>query len=97
MKLRVARDAASTARAMVGRTIVDVDLHPFDPENAGQVDGDEYAYNPVVTLDDGTRLFFVVQESEIGEYGVKICRNVQNRKRKPRAAAGLSRGTRDVG
>lgn len=83
-KLRIDPELAATARAMVGRTIVRVELRPFDAEISGQRDDDPFATNPLVYLDDGTVLAFHTQETEVGDYGIGIWRNVQNRKRKPR-------------
>ena len=83
--LSVPRHLAATARTMVGRTIVRVQLRPFNPETAGQRDGDPYATNPLVYLDDGSVLAFYTQETEIGEYGIGIWRKTAKPKRKPRA------------
>lgn len=64
-------------RDLIGRKIVAVDLYPFD---RNMQDGpvcysgpNRYATNPVLTLDNGRRLSFVVQETDIGEYGVELC------------------------
>jgi len=56
---------------LVGRRIVDVEWHRFarSPEISPKLDGTQ----PVLVLDNGTRVWFVVQESEVGEYGVALC------------------------
>ena len=51
---------------LVGRTITRVVLHPFDNGRLGTVT------DPCITLDDGTELKFVVQETEGSEYGVSL-------------------------
>ena len=63
------RDHRATIDAcacLVGRTIVRVELNPFSDERAG---GAGVAYDPSLILDDGTLVRFVVQETEVGEYG----------------------------
>lgn len=50
---------------LTGRKIRSIKLRPFPDGNGG------LAYNPVILLDNGTRLVFIVQETEAGEYGVK--------------------------
>ena len=42
--------------------------------------------DPVITLDDGRRLYFLVEETETGQYGVKLCLTEQ-----AAAEAGMSR------
>lgn len=54
------------ARQLVGRTIVGFDPCPFDDGRGG------IAHDPVILLDDGSRLRFVVEETDVGEYGVWI-------------------------
>jgi len=58
----------ATARALLGKTIAHVDLHPFDDANGGGI-----ATDPVLTFTDGTSLRFLVQETEeTGDYGVSL-------------------------
>lgn len=54
-------------RELVGRTIVDFDLRPWSDKAGRYTD-------PLITLDDGSRLHFTTQETESGEYGVAIRR-----------------------
>jgi len=45
----------------------DGDYRPFD-------DGRGYTVtDPVIRLEDGRRLYFLVEETETGQYGVKLC------------------------
>lgn len=53
--------------SLIGRTIRRIVLRPFGDERAG--DGG-IAYDPRIELDDGRGLAFLVQETEVGEYGV---------------------------
>jgi hypothetical protein len=57
-------------RDLIGRRIVDVDWRRFprDPDDADS----DMTTDPVLTLDNGVRLTFVVSETETGEYGVGI-------------------------
>lgn len=68
------------AARIVGLTIVAVDLRPF---NANMLDGGDLgpAFDPVLTLSDGSRITLFVQETEVGEYGVELIRHVVARKR----------------
>jgi hypothetical protein len=56
------------ARDLVGRTITAVDFRKFQRgPNRG------WATDPVLTLDNGKQVHFVVQETEVGEYGIEVC------------------------
>lgn len=57
----------ATRRSLVGRKIVGVDFKR-------QYDSSRHVNftQPVLTLDNGCELVFVVQETDIGEYGVTI-------------------------
>ena len=58
---------------LIGRRIVAVDWRPFDtgrPLIAGA--GARMTHNPILYLDNGTALQFTVEETEVGEYGVRI-------------------------
>jgi hypothetical protein len=57
----------TNVKHLVGRKIVSVDMRPFDDGKGG------VAHNPLLILDNGRRLFFVAEETEVGEYGVQIC------------------------
>lgn len=54
-------------RRVIGRKIVDVRLNPFqsDPNHPRS-----RAHDAVIVLDNGAEIGFLVQETEIGEYGV---------------------------
>lgn len=59
-----------SARQLIGRKIVGFNAHPFPdgrPHGSGTV-----AHDPEIMLDDGTRLYFVVEETEVGMYGIFI-------------------------
>lgn len=49
----------ATARLLVGRTIVAVDLRPYPDGRGGR------AYNPVLTLDNGATVTFEVQDTDV--------------------------------
>lgn len=68
------------AARILGLTIVAVDLRPFDPN---MLDGGDIptAFDPSITLSDGSILYFHATETEIGEMGVEIVRHVVSRKR----------------
>lgn len=55
-------------RQLVGRRIVDFDPQPFYAGKAR----DFMAHDPVITLDDGSKLTFTVEETDAGEYGIAI-------------------------
>jgi hypothetical protein len=61
----------ATAKLLVGRTIIAVDLQPFDDCNdAGKKIRTCYA--PVLTLDNGARVRFSVDETNNGDvYGIR--------------------------
>ena len=54
-----------------GRRIVDVNFHRFPtrPDKSNTKDGTD----PILTLDNGRKIWFVTQETEDGEYGHSIC------------------------
>jgi hypothetical protein len=54
------------ANQLVGRTITQVVFYPF-PDGRGGT-----AHQPVLTLDNGRRVCFHVEETDVGEYGVLI-------------------------
>jgi hypothetical protein len=63
------------ARDLIGRKIVGVKWNRFRTEKPGvkPADGDYWATDPVLILDNGRQLRFVVQETDVGEYGVELC------------------------
>lgn len=66
---------------LVGRKIVGVDLHAFETEVAGAAVRDQkWTYHPTIVLDDGSLLYFRVDETETGEYGLTMFRS-EKRKR----------------
>jgi hypothetical protein len=52
-------------RRVIGRRIVDVELRAFPNGKGGQT------FNPQIILDNGRALRFIVEETEVGEYGVR--------------------------
>lgn len=60
---------AKDMQRLVGRTITAVKSGAF-PDGRGGI-----TYNPVFTLDDGSRLTFSVAETEGGEYGIDVTRH----------------------
>lgn len=63
-------------RSLIGRRIVAVQLNRFDRNVEGQpvryAGKDRWATAPEIVLDNGQRLRFLVQETEVGEYGVEL-------------------------
>ena len=53
-------------RWVVGKTVASVDMRPGDDGRGGT------AHDPVITFTDGSRIRFVTEETETGEYGVDI-------------------------
>lgn len=66
----------ATRKALVGRTIADVEFRPFRGEY-GQV-----CHNPAIILDNGRRLYFVTEETGATEYGTSLCLTAIKRTRK---------------
>ena len=65
------------AARIVGLEIVAVDLRPFDPNMPnGSKSRLSPVFDPVITLSDGSQLYFCVKETEVGEYGVDIVRRL---------------------
>jgi hypothetical protein len=64
-------------RDLIGRTIVDVDWRRFA---TGKKDA-PFACRPLLILDNGRILYFTVQETETGDYGVDI--DITRRQGKP--------------
>ena len=60
-------------RYLVGRKIVKVKMNGF---KTGRFDGDT-STDPLIVLDDGSRLMFITAETETGDYGVDILRSKQ--------------------
>jgi hypothetical protein len=59
-------------RQLVGRRIVDFHPGVFDDGRGGT------AHEPRITLDDGSQLYFIVEETE-GEYGIFIGKTKRRR------------------
>jgi hypothetical protein len=51
-------------------------MRPFNDDRGG------VAYDPVIILDNGTKLWFVTQETETGEYGHSIGIGRPNRRKR---------------
>lgn len=69
-----------SSRQLVGRRIVGFDPRPF-PDDRGGV-----AHNPVIRLDDGSQLAFIIEETEHGEYGTRIVRSPPTPTKSPEPA-----------
>jgi hypothetical protein len=63
-----------SAKSLVGRKIVSFEPNPF-PDGRGGT-----AHAPVLFLDDGTILRFVVKETDVGDYGIRIVASLAKRK-----------------
>ena len=59
-----------TARLLIGKTIKSIALCPFEP--LLDATSDEPATDPVILFTDGTTLRFLVEETEVGEYGIHL-------------------------
>jgi hypothetical protein len=68
-------------KALIGRTIVQVDLRPF-PDGRGGT-----AHDPVLTLDDGKQLRFWTEETDVGAYGTTIVVSKRTSKAKAKIMA----------
>jgi len=62
---------------LIGRTIVAVDMRPFDSRMDNKT-----AYDPLITLDNGAQLTFTTQETDTGEYGTAISYHPKPKRRK---------------
>jgi hypothetical protein len=60
-------NARVRARDLVGRRITAVEFRQFPDGRGGR------ASKPVLTLDNGRRVFFITEETDVGEYGTRIC------------------------
>lgn len=69
--LKPNRKELEKVRRLIGRTIVAAEPNPFDGSD-GDGDPDLRSHDWTLTLDDGTRMRFFVEETEVGEYGVDI-------------------------
>lgn len=58
-------------RWLLGRTIIAVDMRPFDSAANGAGKG-PIAHDPEIALDNGARLRFQAEETDLGTYGVQI-------------------------
>ena len=56
----------ASTQDLLRRKIVVVQFHPFRDGRGG------YAHRPVLTLDNGSKLYFQTQETEVGDYGTAI-------------------------
>lgn len=72
----------ATPRLLVGRTIAAVELNPFeDVMVSGLRLGTRY--DPVIVLDNGARVRFVVEEIDSGAcYGVRPCYDAPSRRKR---------------
>ena len=66
--------SVSTRRAaqlLVGKRIASVDVRAFDPNLYDSGRGPE-TYDPVIGFTDGSFLVFAVDETDVGEYGIRL-------------------------
>lgn len=71
--MRATKEQRAVVEALKGKRVARVALHAFDPnENEQARTGREVATDPVIWFTDGTCLRFMVQETEVGEYGVEL-------------------------
>lgn len=59
----------ATTKHLLGRRIVAVNFRPFKARPGER----SMAHDPIITLDNGRKLFFIVEETEVGEYGICLC------------------------
>jgi len=74
---------------IIGKTVVSVDMRPFDK-------GDEFpdhqkAYDPLIYFSDGSYITFTTDETGTGEYGLHINYHKANRNRPHRKLLGALR------
>lgn len=64
----------ASKRLLVGRTITGFDTRKFRADRHGTVRAGTamWAHNPIITLDNGATLTFSVEETEHGDYGVRV-------------------------
>jgi hypothetical protein len=74
------------SKRLVGRTIVAFELRPFQATDEAVTKRVEWATDPRIRLDDGTVVQFVTQETEIGEYGVRVVVSAKNASQAPAAS-----------
>jgi hypothetical protein len=68
VRLERLTEARKVAVALKNKRIVHVELNAFNTDDDYRV----VSFNPVLVLDDGSRLSFSVDETEIGEYGMTL-------------------------
>lgn len=56
----------ASAKQLVGRRIVAFDARPFQDGRGGT------AHWPIIWLDDGSFLSFEVEETDTGDYGIRV-------------------------
>lgn len=61
----------ATKRDLIGRTIVDVEWRAFRARPQDKSDR-KMAHDPVLILDNGARVHFMTEETDVGEYGTCI-------------------------
>jgi hypothetical protein len=54
-------------KQVLGKKIIKIELNRFSTK----VFGNPFTYDPVIILEDGTRITFNVIETEVGTYGVE--------------------------
>lgn len=72
MKIKLTAEERATKKSLVGRRITRVYMHAFDPNRDGSRAISEHCTDPTIHLDDGSWIVFRTQETETGEYGIRI-------------------------
>ncbi len=73
----MAKNGMVSARDIVGKRITGFNPNPVPfPTRQGHV-----IHRPTIELDDGSWLYFVVEETDLTEYGVVVGRQVRRRTR----------------
>ena len=66
------RNATRRTKRLIGRRITAVELNPYEGLYDDAIADTHVAYDPRITLDDGTKLQFAVQETNDEWWGVEL-------------------------
>lgn len=72
MRLKMRARDKQMAKDLRGKTIARVIMYPFNPNMEGSHCHDNMATDPHIIFTDGTKLRFMVQETEGPEYGIGL-------------------------
>lgn len=64
--------AVQMQTVLKGRRIVKVEPRAFRTGKKTESRECSWTYDPYFTLDDGSRIHFVVEETEVGAYGINV-------------------------